>query len=78
MSSKSARNMLRALTVTASLGALSGCVYGPPPPVAYAQPAPAYYAAPGYYAAPAYPAYGYYGGPAVDVDIGGRGYRRWR
>ena len=60
---------------------LSGCVYGPVPappprPVVYT-PAPAYYAAPGYYAEPAYPAYGYYGGPRVDVDIGGRG-GRWR
>ena len=69
-----------------SLGLLSfsvsGCVLQPVPVAP--PPQPVYYAPGGYYAAPAYPAYGYYGGPSLNVDIGGRGgygrggYGRWR
>jgi hypothetical protein len=70
---------LRLLTPLLAVAALAGCVYEPlppPPPVAYAAPAPGYY--PGYAYGP-----GYYGYPPVVGSVnlgfgywGGRG--RWR
>ena len=81
-------NLKRLMLAGATTAGLCGCYAAPVGPVAYAAPAPVYYAPEYYAAAPvyptyAYPSYGYYGGPSVSLNFG-RGYggggwhgRRW-
>ncbi len=72
MRAKTGRTRLRLIPLSALLLGLGGCVYAPPPPVAYASPSGSYAYAPAYYYPPyyAYSPY-YYPAPAYYPPVYG-------